>query len=191
MSLRMGRGKTRPMKEQWKPVLGYEDCYAVSDRGQVKRTANFGSRSKGLLAARPKYDGYVTYHLCRDGIRKDAPAHRMVWEAFNGPIPAGMQINHLNGIKGDNRLENLEVCSQSQNLQHAYRVLKVPAPDNPSFGSKNGAAKLTETDIPAIIALYRTGKYRQKDIGKMYGVSQRTISLITRREKWQHVPIGN
>ena len=180
------------MKERWKPVLGYEDCYAVSDRGQVKRTAHVGywiKRPATLLAPRLKR-GYVTFHLCKDGIRKDPHAHKMVWEAFNGPVPAGMQINHLNGNKADNRLCNLEVCSQSQNMQHAYRVLKIPAANNPSYGSKNGSAKLTEADIPAIIALYRTGKYRQIDIGKMYGVSQRMISLITRGEKWQHVSVG-
>jgi hypothetical protein len=173
------------MREIWKPVSGYEDCYAVSDQGRIKRTANFGSRSKGLLAQRPKR-GYVTFHLCKNGVRKDRYAHKLVWEAFNGPVLTGKQINHLNGNKIDNRLCNLEICTLSQNMQHAYRVLKIPAPNNPSYGSKNGAAKLTEADIPAIIALYRTGKYRQKDIGKMFGVSQRMISLITRQENWQH-----
>jgi len=174
------------MRETWKPILGYEDCYAISDHGRIKRTANFGSRSSGLLAPRVKR-GYVTYHLCKDGIRKDPLAHRLMWETFNGSIPAGMQINHRNGKKTDNRLANLEIVSRSQNMQHAYRVLKIPAPNNPSLGSKNGCAKLTEADIPAIVALYRTGKYRQIDIGKMYGVSQRMVSLITRREKWRHV----
>ena len=178
--------------EVWKPILGYEDCYAVSDQGQVKRTAHTGkwiNRPPGLLAARIKIKGggYAVFHLCKDGVRKDCPAHRLVWTAFNGPIPAGLQVNHLNGNKTDNRLCNLEVCTLSQNMQHAYRVLKIPAPNNPSPGSKNGSAKLSEADIPAIVALYRTGKYRQKDIGKMFGVSQRMISLITRREKWQHV----
>jgi hypothetical protein len=175
------------MTELWKPILGYEDCYAVSDQGRVKRTANFGSRSKGLLAPRPKKGGYITFHLCKDGIRKDPVAHRLVWEAFNGPVPAGMELNHLNGKTADNRLCNLEVCTKSQNMQHSFRVLGRPPPNNPNYGSKNGCAKLTEGDIPAIIALYRTGKFRQIDIGKMFGVSQRMISLITRREKWQHV----
>jgi len=188
----MGRAKKPPMSEVWKPIPGYEDCYAVSDRGRVKRTAHVGywaKRPPKPLAPRPKRDGYVTFHLCKDGIRKDRNAHRLVWEAFNGAVPAGMEINHLNGNKGDNRLTNLEVCSRSHNLQHSFRVLKRPPPNNPNYGSKNGAAKLTEADIPRIIALYQTGTYHQRHLAEMYGVSQRMISLIVRREKWQHVAL--
>lgn len=174
------------MRELWMPVLGYEDCYEVSNAGRVRRSAHFGSVSKGLLSPRPK-GGYITFHLCWNGIRKDAPAHRLVWQAFNRPLSENEQINHINGIKTDNRLTNLEPVSRSGNMLHAYRVLKIPAPNNPNFGSKNGSAKLTEGKVAEILGLYATGEYRQKDLGKMFGVSQRMISLITRREKWQHV----
>lgn len=175
------------MRELWMPILGYEDCYSVSNKGRVKRTADFGSLSGGFLAQRVKRHGYVSFHLCRDGIRKDRAAHRLVWEAFNGPLPDGKQINHINGKKTDNRLANLEPVSRSGNMLHAYRVLKIAAPNNPNFGSKNGSAKLTEAEVAKILGLYLTGKYRQKDLAAQFGVSQRMISLITRREKWQHV----
>lgn len=49
-------------------------------------------------------------------------AHRLIWEAVNGPIPDGLQINHKNGIKHDNRIENLELVTQSENAKHAYRI---------------------------------------------------------------------
>ena len=177
-------------RERWKPVAGLEDCYAVSDRGRVRRMAHFGIWAKRPpTMLRPKVTkGYVSFYLSKDGIGRWHMVHRLMWEAFREPIPAKMQINHLNGKKDDNRLCNLEVCTRSQNMQHAYRVLGIPAPNYPSYGSKNGCAKLTEADIPVIVSLYRTGKHRQKDIGKMFGVSQRMVSLITRREKWQHVP---
>lgn len=173
----------------WKPVLGYEECYSVSDEGCVARTATYGKNPRTVLkqlAPRTKKK-YVTFHLCKDGVRKDPLAHRLVWEAFNGPIQEGLEINHLNGITSDNRLTNLEVCSRSVNMQHSFRILKRAPANNPNLGSKNGTSKLKEADIPAIIELYRSGRFLQKDIGKMFGVSQRTISLITRREKWRHV----
>ena len=48
--------------------------------------------------------------------------HRLVWEAVHGPIPIGMQINHINGIKKDNRIINLELVTGSENVTHAYRI---------------------------------------------------------------------
>lgn len=178
------------MREQWKPVHGYEDCYAVSDRGRVVRTSL--TKKRVTQCWRPlvpflKRGGYIQFVLCKDKIRSDRLAHRLVWEAFKHPLAPGQQINHLNGDKADNRLSNLEVCSSSQNMIHAYRVLKVPRGDLRNFGSKNGSSKLTELQVAEILALYATGKYHQKVLGKKYGVSQRMISLITRREMWQHV----
>jgi hypothetical protein len=49
-------------------------------------------------------------------------AHRMIWEYVNGPIPEGLQINHINGIVDDNRISNLEVVTPSENMRHAYRI---------------------------------------------------------------------
>jgi len=60
-------------------------------------------------------------------------AHRIIWEFVNGPIPDGMQINHINGIKHDNRIDNLEVVTQSENTKHAYRIGLASAK-----GEKNG-----------------------------------------------------
>jgi hypothetical protein len=110
----------------------------------------------------------------------------MVWEAFNGPIPAGQQINHTNGNKTDNRLANLEVCTPSENMVHSFRVLKRPPANNPNPGTANGASKLTEADIPVIRALYEEGT-RQADIGQRFGVSQALVSRIIRGVNWRHV----
>lgn len=49
-------------------------------------------------------------------------AHRMVWESVHGPIPPGKEINHINGIKSDNRIANLEAVTPSENTKHAYRI---------------------------------------------------------------------
>lgn len=179
------------MSRRWKPILGYEDCYQVSDDGLVARTTTYGAKPKPrwkMVAQRPKKTGYVTYHLCRDGERKDLLAHRLVWEGFNGPIPDGFEINHKNGVRSDNRLENLELLTRSENMKHKFRVLKCPAPDNPNPGSKNGSAKLTESDIPTIFAMSRAGMY-QYEIAKKFGVSQGAIGRILLGQGWKHANV--
>lgn len=172
---------------RWMPIFGYEECYSISDEGEVARTTTWDGNPTWKLC-KPRFkSGYPVFHLSKDGKTKDIPAHRAVWQSFNGPIEKPLMINHKNGVKTDNRLSNLELVTNSGNQIHSFRVLKRPAPNNPSFGSRNGAAKLSEADIPVIRALYSKGGIRQADIGKMYGVSQRAISLITRGEKWTHV----
>ena len=178
------------MTEEWKPVYGYEDCYAVSDRGNLVRTSLTKKRITQIWRpVKPKtnWQGYKVFGLCKDKIKSFRFAHRLVWEAFKEPLKPKQQINHLNGKKADNRLSNLESCNHSQNMTHAFRVLKRPAPNNPNYGSKNGCAKLNEQKVAEILALYATGKYTQQFLAQKFDVSQRNISLITRREKWQHV----
>ena len=113
-------------------------------------------------------------------------AHRLLWEAHVAPIPSGMQINHKNGIKGDNRLENLEVVTPSQNTLHKFRVLGHAAPNNPSIGVKNGSAKLDPDKVREIRRLRAQGEY-QYVIAKKFGVSQRLVSLIDIGRIWSHV----
>jgi len=64
--------------------------------------------------------GYVLINHGRNKMCRRA--HRMIWESVNGPIPEGFQINHINGIKDDNRIENLEMVTPRQNMLHAYRT---------------------------------------------------------------------
>lgn len=63
-------------------------------------------------------------------------AHRFIWEHVNGRLSEGLQINHINGVKDDNRIENLEAVTPSENLKHAYRIGLSDA-----RGEKNGRYK--------------------------------------------------
>lgn len=176
------------MSERWKPVLGYEELYEVSDQGRLARIKTRGGRPTWrVLKATPGNMGYVRYALVgHNYMRRDLTAHRLAWAAFNGLIPDDLQINHKNGVKHDNRLDNLEIVTQSENTKHAFRVLKVAPNINPNLGSRNGRARLTEDEIPKIRALLRCG-WRQAEVAHEFGVHQTVIGRIALGKLWRHV----
>lgn len=104
------------MEIKWKDILGYEGLYQVSNYGMVKSLGNSSHPGEHLLALKTDKDGYKQATLCKEGKMKWFRVHRLVWEAFNGPIPEGMQINHINENKGDNRLENLNTMDCKTNI---------------------------------------------------------------------------
>src|SRR5438132_404339 len=144
--------------EIWKPVVGYEGLYEVSSLGRVKRVADSfmpsgGVRRKApyLLGLHRKRNGYISCLLYGDGVRRDATVHTLVAEAFIGPRPPGMQVNHRNGIKRDNEDVNLEWCSPKENTAHAHRLgLRK---NSKQRGERNGNAKLKETQVREILKL--------------------------------------
>jgi hypothetical protein len=168
-----------------KKVIGFEGYYAADTAGNIYRTERYGRQICRKIALRNKR-GYLVAHLCRNGIRRDALAHRLVWEAFNGPIPPHLHINHKNGKRADNRLPNLELCTISGNALHKFRVLGYKKPISPNPGMRNGAAKLNDEQIRKIRKLYAEGMI-QREIGAIFGVSQVMIGKIVRREAWSHI----
>lgn len=98
-------------------IKGYEDLYEINSQGQVR------SIKKNIILKNQIDRGYCKIELSKNGIGKIFKIHRLVWQSFIGEIPIKMQINHINGIRNDNRLENLEVVTVSQNILHSYRVL--------------------------------------------------------------------
>lgn len=102
--------------EIWRPVVGFEEDYSVSNLGRVlSRRPLRGGDSTPREVGRVGADGYVHLHLCGDGRRRQARAHQLVLEAFVGPRPKGAVTRHLNGDGSDNRLENLIYGSHSEN----------------------------------------------------------------------------
>src|ERR1043166_4425627 len=99
--------------ETWRPVPGYGGLYEVSDMGRVK-----SCRKRKLLALVVNKRGYVQCNFYRQKLVKNYLVHRLVAMTFIGSIPVGMQVNHKNGVKTDNRLENLELVTPERNLRH-------------------------------------------------------------------------
>ena len=102
--------------ENWKDIPGYEGLYQISDFGNVKSLIS----NRLLKPSKDKF-GYVRFNALKNKKSKTLRIHRLVMEVFN-PINSFMQVNHIDGNKLNNRLNNLEWCTDSDNKKHAYKT---------------------------------------------------------------------
>ena len=129
-------------------------------------------------------NGYLLISTMIDGAKRVTGAHRVVWTSSNGPIPSGLPINHKNGIRNDNRLENLELATQSEQRRHAIEVLNVNR--NRPKGSKNPNTRLTEADVLRMRQMRATGAM-VKTIAEAYGMNPKAVSAICTGKTWPHI----
>lgn len=112
--------------EIWEDILGYEGFYQVSNMGRVRsldRVTSNGKRRIGkILKTRLDKDGYEFLNLSINGKRRIHKVHRLVLETFNPTDDSSLEVNHINEIKDDNRLENLEWVTHKQNCNHGTRT---------------------------------------------------------------------
>jgi len=172
----------KPSNEIWKVVIGYEGLYQVSNFGNVKSLGNEFSRKERLLKPSLQSKGYFNVVLQKNGKRKTVLVHRLVAEHFIPNIKNKPQVNHINGIKTDNRAENLEWLSHRENLDHAIEnnlVLK---------GDKNPTSKLKENDVITIHNFLSKGICIEV-LSKKYNVSFDTISGIRSGRYWKYLKL--
>ena len=114
--------------EAWKPVAGFEGLYQISNTGKIRREKNDRLRNRypALREMTPRldYQGYLQITLCHLGTRKTIKMHRAIAEAFIPNPLTKATINHKNGNKADNRIENLEWMSAPDNARHYWQVLR-------------------------------------------------------------------
>jgi hypothetical protein len=100
--------------ERWLPVVGYERFYMVSDFGRVHGIRRKGSRG-GILKPRTGKYGHQHVNLFADGVSRSKHVHRIVMDAFVGPLPEGMETRHLDGDATNNALSNLAYGTSAEN----------------------------------------------------------------------------
>lgn len=180
------------MQEIWKPVVGYEGIYEVSNFGRIKSvdriitTTNNTTRIRRGVIRKPSNNqwGYLQVSLHREGIRTCFRIHRLVAIAFIPEQDGKHEINHIDGNKKNNKTNNLEWCTTSENILHAVRtgLLVIKKGENTSY------SKIKETDVIAIKKMYANGaKYRE--IENAFNVKRSTIWNIVKNHSWKHISI--
>jgi hypothetical protein len=174
--------------ESWRPIPGAEGYYSVSDLGRIRSEPvperTLGRQRGRILTPSCDSNGYPSFKIIIPGRRpKNLKVHRAVASAFLGSPPSGMQVNHKNGDKTDNRSTNLEYVTCRENIHHCWRT-GLHGTDH-CQGEANCQAKLTTEDVKVIRQLYPS-----VSLGKLatqYGVTKSNISCIVRRRTWKHV----
>ena len=108
------------VNEIWKPIEGYEGLYEVSNLGRVKSYQK--NKNGHLLSFTKSTWGYHLVGLNKDGKRKSFSVHRLVATAFLPKIEGKEVINHIDCDKTNNHVDNLEWCTQKENVQHSVKL---------------------------------------------------------------------
>lgn len=176
-------------EEVWRSVVGFEGHYDVSNKGRMKslqRTIEteltifiFKER---IMKLQRKWD-YLGINIRKNKKYTQISVHRLVAQAFLSNPNNHPQVNHKNGIKHDNRVENLEWVTAKENTNHAFTTgLKVPLK-----GEENPMSKITEEMVRGIREVYATGHVSQVNVAKQYGITRDHVKLITQNRIWKHV----
>jgi len=164
--------------EEFKNIHIGNGEYQISNTGRLKRIYKNHERISSITKTTRK--GYLRTCLCIDGVGNSQFIHRLVATAFI-PNPNNYDfVNHIDGCKTNNNVENLEWCTNYQNIEHAMKnglTLK---------GIKSPNCKLNDDLVRIIRERYENGA-TQKGMAREYGVGKTTIYNIIHRNKWKHI----
>lgn len=175
--------------EIWKDILGYEGKYQASNTGKIRSLPRNANRTDGMpckikgrvLKPAMNKDGYYKCALCVDRKLKSYRVHILVAKTFLGK-KEGLEVNHIDGNKANNCLDNLELISHRENVIHSFKNgLQISLK-----GSQVHNAKLKEWEIPCIRLMMNDG-YSARKMARLYKMDKSVFLGIKNRKLWAHV----
>ena len=141
--------------------------------------------SNGKKANAKHKTGYLQIGVTVNRKRYIAYQHRLLYAVYYGldSLSEELDVNHKNGIKTDNRKDNLELVTVEENQKHKFRLGL-----DSNLGSKNSMAILDEDVVKQIKTLLKNG-VKNIDVANMFGISHKHVSLIKRGKRWKHVTV--
>lgn len=167
--------------EEWRPIEGYPN--EVSNLGRVRSLFRGGCFVRKQIV---NDNGYATITMQVGYFKKRMKVHRLVAAAFIGPIPEKMDVNHIDGNKLNNCVENLEYLTRSDNHRHAFKLGLSKSPFTGRKGETTFRAKLRDSDVETLRKDYASGISR-RSLADRYGISYYTVWDITMRHSWTHI----
>jgi len=176
------------MNEIWKDIPGWEGFYQASDYGQIKSLSRkITLYNNGTYYTKEKIKnqsinrkGYPIVSLNKPEIQKTMTVHRLVALTFTPNVNNKPEINHIDGNKLNNNINNLEWCTAKENSKHAVKLgLK-----KGNFGEKNGLSKVTKEIVKLI---RKSNTLSGKELAQILNVSETTISSIARYKTWSNI----
>lgn len=172
------------MEEIWKPVVGYEGWYEVSNLGRIKRIKIGMGASCKILKNQKSSNGYRFITLTKNGTQKQFTVHRIVSIAFIPNPENKLCVNHIDSNRTNNNIHNLEWVTYSENIRHSIMVgnrnhIKVPN----KKGEEHYNAKLKEKDVRLILDSY----LNTRQLAELFGVQSEAIARIRRGFSWKHI----
>ena len=169
------------LKEEWRPVVGFEGRYEVSDWGNVA-SLNYNHTGKwGLLSLTPNHKGgYLRVILCKDGKKYYQSVHRLVYEAFVGEIPEGLEVNHMDEDKNNCAVWNLNLLTRKQNNdwgtrnERASKALTNHPAISKAVVAKNPITLKVVYEFPSTMEAERSGGYEHSRICACCNGKQKT-----------------
>ena len=169
-------------EERWRAIPDYEGWYEAGDLGNIRRVRpGPGTFIGKILKPGASGKGYLKVELFKDGKRHGLVVHRLIANAFLGPCPKSLQVNHKDGNKANNRADNLEYITASENVLHAHETGLAD-----HCGNKAHNRKLEEKDVHEIRRSIAEGQ-TLASIAIRFGVSKSTIGAISSGQNWSYL----